>query len=50
MMAATTPRSRGGVHPTERRIIQMLLKLVFEDYKDAWAPVMDVGFEYLDSK
>lgn len=28
----------------------MLLKLVFEDYKDAWAPVMDVGFEYLDSE
>ena len=36
--------------PTERRIIQMLLKLVFEDYMDAWAPVMDVGFEYLDSE
>jgi len=36
--------------PTERRIIQMLLKLVFEDYKEAWAPVMDVGFEYLDSE
>ncbi len=36
--------------PTERRIIQMLLKLVFEDYKEAWAPVMDVDFEYLDSE
>ncbi|MCU4674711.1 flagellar motor switch protein FliM [Catenovulum sp. 2E275] len=36
--------------PTERRIIQMLLKLVFEDYKEAWAPVMDVSFEYLDSE
>ena len=36
--------------PTERRIIQMLLKLVFEDYKEAWAPVMDVEFEYLDSE
>lgn len=36
--------------PTERRIIQMLLKLIFEDYKEAWAPVMDVGFEYLDSE
>lgn len=36
--------------PTERRIIQMLLKLVFEDYKEAWEPVMDVGFEYLDSE
>ncbi|MFM2482640.1 flagellar motor switch protein FliM [Celerinatantimonas sp. YJH-8] len=36
--------------PTERRIIQMLLKLVFEDYREAWAPVMDVDFEYLDSE
>lgn len=36
--------------PTERRIIQMLLKLIFEDYKEAWAPVMDVSFEYLDSE
>ncbi|ALS99024.1 flagellar motor switch protein FliM [Lacimicrobium alkaliphilum] len=36
--------------PTERRIIQMLLKLVFEDYKEAWSPVMDVSFEYLDSE
>ncbi|USH03196.1 flagellar motor switch protein FliM [Grimontia kaedaensis] len=36
--------------PTERRVIQMLLKLIFEDYKDAWAPVMKVEFEYLDSE
>ncbi|GGA78125.1 flagellar motor switch protein FliM [Neiella marina] len=36
--------------PTERRIIQMLLKLVFVDYKEAWAPVMDCEFEYLDSE
>ncbi len=36
--------------PTERRIIQMLLKIIFEDYKEAWAPVMDTGFEYLDSE
>ncbi|RLV61630.1 flagellar motor switch protein FliM [Parashewanella curva] len=36
--------------PTERRIIQLLLKIIFEDYKDAWAPVMDVEFEYLDSE
>lgn len=35
---------------TERRIIQMLLKLIFEDYKEAWGPVMDVSFEYLDSE
>lgn len=36
--------------PTERRIIQLLLKTVFEDYKEAWSPVMDVEFEYLDSE
>ncbi|KPU83628.1 flagellar motor switch protein FliM [Psychromonas sp. PRT-SC03] len=36
--------------PTERRIIQMLLKIIFEDYKDAWAPVMTADFEYLDSE
>ena len=36
--------------PTERRIIQMLLKIIFEDYRDAWAPVMDAEFEYLDSE
>ena len=36
--------------PTERIIIQLLLKIVFEDYAEAWAPVMDVDFEYLDSE
>jgi len=36
--------------PTERRIVQLLLKIIFEDYKDAWSPVMDVEFEYLDSE
>lgn len=34
--------------PTERRIVQMLLKLVFEDYQEAWEPVLGVQFEYLD--
>jgi flagellar motor switch protein FliM len=28
----------------------MLLKIIFEDYKEAWGPVMDVSFEYLDSE
>ncbi|MDG3088770.1 flagellar motor switch protein FliM [Vibrio hannami] len=36
--------------PTERRIIQLLLKIVFADYKEAWSPVMGVEFEYLDSE
>lgn len=36
--------------PAERRITQMLLKLIFGDYKEAWGPVMDVEFDYLDSE
>lgn len=36
--------------PTERRIIQMLLLIIFEDYTEAWGPVMSVEFEYLDSE
>ncbi len=36
--------------PTERRIIQKVLKMSFVDYKEAWAPVMDAEFEYLDSE
>ncbi len=36
--------------PTERRVVQLILKLVFSDYKEAWAPVMGVEFEYLDSE
>jgi len=36
--------------PTERRIIQILLKIIFEDYKNAWSPVMDVDFEFIDSE
>lgn len=36
--------------PTERRVVQLILKLVFSDYKEAWTPVMGVEFEYLDSE
>lgn len=36
--------------PTERRIIQMLMYQCFEDYREAWAPVMKLDFEYLDSE
>ena len=36
--------------PTEMRVIQLLLKQTFTDLVEAWAPVMDVGFEYLDSE
>lgn len=36
--------------PTEQRVIQMLLNLAFKDLHEAWAPVMDVDFEYLNSE
>lgn len=36
--------------PTERRIIQILLKLIFEDYQESWSPVLDMTFEYIDSE
>jgi len=36
--------------PTERRIIQILLDQAFIDLKEAWAPVMKVDFEYMDSE
>ena len=36
--------------PTERRVIQLLLRIIFGDYKESWGLVMDVDFEYLDSE
>ena len=36
--------------PTELRVVQMMLSEVFKDLKEAWAPVMDVDFEYLNSE
>jgi len=36
--------------PTEMRVIQLLLKQTFADMVDAWAPVMPVEFEYLNSE
>ena len=36
--------------PTEMRVIQLLLKQTFADLVDAWAPVMPVEFEYLNSE
>jgi flagellar motor switch protein FliM len=34
--------------PTEQRVIQMLMELAFKDLREAWAPVMDVHFEYIN--
>lgn len=36
--------------PTELRVVQMLLKIAFEDLKLAWQPVLDVDFEYMGSE
>lgn len=33
--------------PTEQRVIQILMELAFKDLHEAWAPVMNVNFEYL---
>lgn len=36
--------------PTEMRVIQLLLKQTFTDLVEAWAPVMPVEFEYMNSE
>ncbi len=36
--------------PTENRIVRMLLAQIFIDLREAWAPVMDVEFEYVSSE
>ncbi|WP_144899388.1 flagellar motor switch protein FliM [Luteimonas cucumeris] len=36
--------------PTEMRVIHLLLKQTFADLVDAWAPVMNVDFEYINSE
>jgi len=36
--------------PTEMRIIRLILEMIFKDLTEAWKPVMDVNFEYLNSE
>jgi flagellar motor switch protein FliM len=36
-----------GFTPTEERIIQLLLESVFENLREAWAPVYNLGTEYV---
>ncbi|WP_210395730.1 flagellar motor switch protein FliM [Motiliproteus sediminis] len=36
--------------PTEIRIVQMLLAQIFVDLREAWAPVLKVDFEYVNSE
>ena len=34
--------------PTERRVISMVLESAFQDLMEAWAPVMDVNFDFIN--
>jgi flagellar motor switch protein FliM len=36
--------------PTENRVIRMVLESIFENMKEAWAPVLDLDFEYMNSE
>lgn len=36
--------------PTEMRVIEMLLALAFKDLKEAWAPIMQISFDYINSE
>ncbi|WP_207062435.1 flagellar motor switch protein FliM [Motiliproteus sp. SC1-56] len=36
--------------PTETRIVQMLLKQIYVDLKEAWSPILKVDFEYVNSE
>ena len=36
--------------PTEMRIIQILLDIIFNDLREAWEPVMALKFEYMSSE
>ena len=36
--------------PTEYRVIQIMLDLCFQNYREAWAPVYKVDFEFLNSE
>ena len=36
--------------PTEMRIIRLIIDLLFKDLKEAWKPVMELDFEYMNSE
>ncbi len=36
--------------PTEMRIIRLILDLLFKDMQEAWKPVMDIDFDYVNSE
>lgn len=36
--------------PTEMRIIRLIIEMIFKDLAEAWKPVMDIEFEYINSE
>ncbi|TAN49212.1 MAG: flagellar motor switch protein FliM [Methylococcaceae bacterium] len=36
--------------PTEMRVIRIMMEMIFKDLQDAWRPVLEVEFEYLNSE
>lgn len=36
--------------PTEKRIVKLLLDLLFEDLKNAWQPIMELDFQFQSSE
>ncbi len=36
--------------PTEMRIIRLIIEMIFKDLAEAWKPVMDIDFEYINSE
>lgn len=36
--------------PTEMRVIRLILDMVFKDLQEAWRPVMDMDYEYMNSE
>lgn len=36
--------------PTEMRVIQILIDMIFNDLKEAWQPVIELNFEYMSSE
>ncbi len=36
--------------PTEMRIIRLIIDMIFKDMAEAWKPVMEINFEYMNSE
>lgn len=36
--------------PTEMRIIRLIIDMIFKDLSEAWKPVLDIEFEYINSE